>query len=62
MREKREVEERRDKREGGNLSFEDKQADKEEKVKEQQERRQLQSVFCFHKITTVHKSLTFGVH
>lgn len=38
------------------------EAKKEEKVKEQQERGQLQSVFCFHKMTTVYKSLKFGVH
>lgn len=56
MREERE--ERRDRGEGENLSYED----KEVKVKEQQEEKQLQSVFCFHKMTTVHKSLNFGVH
>lgn len=33
--------------------------DKEVRVKEE---KQLQSVFCFHKMTTVHKSLKFGVH
>lgn len=32
------------------------------RMKEQQEEKQLQSVFCFHKMTTVHESLNCGVH
>lgn len=59
MRGKRGVGERRDGGEGENLSVEDTEVKGEEKVKEQQEKRQLQSVFCFHKMTTVHKSLNF---
>lgn len=39
--------------EGGILSFEDKELKKEQKVEEQQGRRRLQPVFCFHKMTTV---------
>lgn len=61
IREKRKVEERRDRGERENLSIEDKEV-QEEKMKEQQEEKQLQSVFCFHKMTTVHESLNCGVH
>lgn len=44
----REKQKRRREKGGGNLSFENREVEKE-KIKEQQERRQLQSVFCFHK-------------